>query len=639
MGKTDTNNNKKHITLRRILLRIELSVFIPLITVIIIIEHNFNRTTLVSEYRTHQRQTEANIEKAIRITNEGYKALDASLKSIMLDSLNVFLREYEKNNGEIMSIDLQGLKEILPYDMDLYILSPQAKVLLSTYTKDIGQDLSQYEHFYSVFKRKIKTGKPWTDQITMEVATGKLRKYSYMPTPDGKYVLELGLETEEFSQHLFNLDADKVTAQIKQFNPALESVYMYDDLGKRWDKPGYITSGITLDSINEAVSSGRIYERKTGRNRIVRYMYVDMTEPDEGTNPSRIVELTYSTAELKRKLWAITSTQILLGFAAILIILFVTSYTSRLITNPIHKIVNDIKQIDSGNLDKEIQIQTNNELSILVTSINNLVARLKKSIEKNEESLEKAEKMAFLGNMISSVAHDINTPVGIGITAASNLKVSTRKVNDKFHGGTITKTDFQDFLVLADESSKMIGFNLERASSLIRSFKRIAVDQGSEEAYEFNLKELVDDIRYSLHPVIRKTKHEITITCEADLIVRTYPGAFSQVITNLVMNSVIHGFQNDEAGKIETLMYVDQEHLVISHCDNGKGIPEKEKDKVFQPYYTTKRGKGGSGLGMHIIKQTVENTLHGSVVLASSPEGGVRFTFDIPLKHLHVKDT
>ncbi|WP_174875497.1 sensor histidine kinase [Vogesella oryzae] len=248
-----------------------------------------------------------------------------------------------------------------------------------------------------------------------------------------------------------------------------------------------------------------------------------------------------------------------------------------------------------------------------------------------QDSLIKTEKLASLGSLVAGVAHEINTPVGITLTAASHLSLATGQINNQFSSGQIKKSDLQDYLLNAQESSDLILANAERAANLIHSFKQVAVDQTSEARRTFELNEYLNEIITSLRPKLRRTQVQVVIDCPDKLEMDSYPGALSQVVTNLVMNALLHAYDDKQAGTISlhaSLQNDKQVQLVIS--DDGKGIAPENMVHIFEPFFTTKRGSGGSGLGLHIVFNIVFKRLGGKIDVASTPGEGTRFSMVLP---------
>lgn len=267
---------------------------------------------------------------------------------------------------------------------------------------------------------------------------------------------------------------------------------------------------------------------------------------------------------------------------------------------------------------KELQ-KTNDELT------NTLI-----DLKQTRNHLVEFEKMASLGELVAGVAHEINTPIGNSITAISHLEVITTEVNGKFSKGEMKKSDLTTYL---DDNCKVIKIlftNLERAAQLVRSFKKIAVDQSIEERRHFELGEYMHDVLVSLKPQLRKTKHKVTLNCPTDLKVYWHPGALWQIISNLLNNSLIHAYDEDEVGTINIDISHEDGNVLLQYSDDGKGMPPDVQKKVFEPFFTTRRGTGGSGLGMHIVYNLVVFKMGGTIECMSKLGVGTVFTVKIP---------
>jgi PAS domain S-box-containing protein len=254
------------------------------------------------------------------------------------------------------------------------------------------------------------------------------------------------------------------------------------------------------------------------------------------------------------------------------------------------------------------------------------------TLELAQQQLIQSEKMASLGGLVAGITHEINTPLGVGVTAASHLEMQSKTIEQLFLNNEMKRSDLEHYLHTASESSHIILRNLERASEHIQSFKRIAVNQTHEERLRFKFKPYLDDILTSLRPQLKRVKHRVTVTCPPELEIISYPGVFSQIISNLILNSLIHGFEGIEQGEILLDVTEQDAYLIIKYRDTGKGMDKNTVKRVFDPFFTTRRGQGGSGLGMYIVYNLVTQKLHGHIVCKSQPGQGVKFTIWIPLE-------
>jgi signal transduction histidine kinase len=352
-----------------------------------------------------------------------------------------------------------------------------------------------------------------------------------------------------------------------------------------------------------------------------------------------------------------TAVLLLLGLGVAVVASLVIS---RRVVRPVEQLRQGAARIGAGSLDYRIAIQTGDELEALATEFNRMTAQLQESyadleqkvdlrtqeLQTKNEELETAlhqvqemqnqiimqEKMVALGGLVAGVAHEINTPVGIGVTAASLLGEQTASFRNLYQGGHMKRSDLETYLDTASQSSTMLLSNLHRAAELIQSFKQVAVDQSTEERRCFPAKAYVDEILLSLRPQLKRTPHQITVQVDEGLELDTYPGALAQIVTNLVINSITHAFAPEETGQItlELTSVGDQVHF--TYRDNGRGIPAEHLDKIFEPFFTTKRGQGGSGLGLHIIYNLVTQQLGGTMHCESAEGEGACFVMAFPLR-------
>ncbi|WP_346356215.1 two-component regulator propeller domain-containing protein [Azotosporobacter soli] len=264
---------------------------------------------------------------------------------------------------------------------------------------------------------------------------------------------------------------------------------------------------------------------------------------------------------------------------------------------------------------------TNEELSQTLAELRN-----------TQTELLRQEKMAALGELVAGVAHEINTPVGVGITAVSFLSQQAEDFFRLFQTTALRKSDVEKFIETCQESSQIIHLNLVRAAELVKSFKQVAVDQTSEQERDFNLDEYLHSILLSLHPALKKTKITVTVDCPPALHLYSYPGVFSQIITNLISNSLLHAYQPDDSGTITLNVTADEvAHLLtLSYQDDGRGMTSEVLKRIFDPFFTTKR-TSGTGLGMHIVHNLVVQKLHGRIDVSSHENKGFRCVIQIPL--------
>ncbi|QEP44406.1 sensor histidine kinase [Ectothiorhodospiraceae bacterium BW-2] len=280
-------------------------------------------------------------------------------------------------------------------------------------------------------------------------------------------------------------------------------------------------------------------------------------------------------------------------------------------------------------------IASNNRMMTIIERQNETleqrVAERTTALEAAQSELIKSEKMAALGGLVSGVAHEINTPLGVSITATSHLAEESRRFSLLLQEGKMKKSSLVNYVEQVDEGVVMLQANLTRAAELIKNFKQVAVDQSIEEIRTLNLGDYLQEVLSSLRPKWKHTQIEL-ITDFADKVeITTYPGALAQIMTNFISNSIIHGFEDGSvAGEIAITLTQQPQGIELRYRDSGKGMAQESLDKIFDPFYTTRRGQGGTGLGMHIVYNLVTQKLKGSIDCHSAPNEGCRFTIILP---------
>ncbi|WP_144393836.1 YfiR/HmsC family protein [Pleionea sediminis] len=262
---------------------------------------------------------------------------------------------------------------------------------------------------------------------------------------------------------------------------------------------------------------------------------------------------------------------------------------------------------------------------------NSELERINSELRETQEQLVASEKMAALGGLVAGVAHEINTPVGVSVTSATHITDMLEDFKKKYDSGEMKRSDLEHLMDELNESSTILNRNLVRASDLIRSFKQVSVDQTTDEARDFNVREYLNEVVQNLRHKLKQKKHKVNIEGEADFRIHSFAGIFAQVFTNLIVNSVIHGFGEDKSqGVIRIIVSQKDGDIIFDYFDNGKGIPDNIRDKIFNPFFTTNRTKGGTGLGLHICYNLVSQKLHGDI-LCLPVDKGAHFKVTIPI--------
>lgn len=254
-----------------------------------------------------------------------------------------------------------------------------------------------------------------------------------------------------------------------------------------------------------------------------------------------------------------------------------------------------------------------------------------RNLRETQNSLIEAEKLAALGRLVAGVAHEVNNPVGISLTVASALERKTATFAAEVARGDLRRSSLSDFLETSRDASSQLVANLNRAAELITSFKQVAADRNYSDQRNFDLGDLTEQVVMSLRPGLRKHNLTLNVDCQPNLIMNSYPGPYGQVLTNLFLNSVAHAFPGGRPGEVDIQVRASgKDNVEIIFSDNGCGMSLDVRRRAFDPFFTTRRDQGGTGLGLHIVYSIVTTRLGGRLDLDSEPGGGTRIQIILP---------
>lgn len=346
----------------------------------------------------------------------------------------------------------------------------------------------------------------------------------------------------------------------------------------------------------------------------------------------------------------------------LLILIYLVYLTSRILSKKILQPVLILSQTAkkiSQTKDYSIRVShdAKNEITSLYKSFNMLLAetqdlthhlesRVQVRTKELQESLDtlkftqkqllESEKMAALGNLVSGVAHEVNTPLGNALTGGSIIMHETKILLRAIDSGEIKKSTMMDGLNTLNKSAEVLLISIKRAADLIRSFKRISIDQTVEEKQDFNLSSYIEEVLVTFHNKLKKIPVEVTIKGDKNLIIKSYPGVFAQIISNLIQNSLIHGFEGINRDAIIVInIHIIDDKFELTYSDNGVGMDKDIEAIAFEPFSTTKRNKGGTGLGLNIVYNLITQKLGGSVILYTNKNEGVKYKMLLPLNILN----
>ncbi|HET6719989.1 MAG TPA: ATP-binding protein [Rhodocyclaceae bacterium] len=257
-----------------------------------------------------------------------------------------------------------------------------------------------------------------------------------------------------------------------------------------------------------------------------------------------------------------------------------------------------------------------------------LVAKL----EQVMSHLVQTEKLAALGSLVAGVAHELNTPLGNSLTVSSTLEGVVADFSHQLGAGPLRKQALLDFVEHCRTAAAMLSRNSQRAAELIGNFKQVAVDQTSMRRRRFDLRQALDEILSALQPKLKHTRHVLDIAVPPGIMLESYPGPIEQIVTNLLGNSLLHGFEGIASGSVRLdARVVDGGSVLLTYTDNGVGMSEAVARRVFDPFFTTRLGSGGSGLGLYLVYNLTTAVLGGTIQLNTAPGQGVRFELLLPL--------
>ena len=262
---------------------------------------------------------------------------------------------------------------------------------------------------------------------------------------------------------------------------------------------------------------------------------------------------------------------------------------------------------------------------------NNNLASTMHNLQLAQAELVRSEKLTALGDIVAVVAHEINTPIGNCLTVATTLRDRSEELFAEIEQGTIKRSSLSRYMTDSKTGMDILIRGLHRSSELVSNFKQVAVDQTSEQRRIFHLHQVVNEVVALMIPMLRKTPYVLSIDIPEEIGMDSFPGPIEQIITNLINNSVLHGFEPDQSGTMRLTASKQEQSVKIEFSDNGRGIPEHHLNRIFDPFFTTKLGRGGTGLGLNIVHNIVRKMLGGQIEVNSVAGKGTSFVILLPL--------
>jgi PAS domain S-box-containing protein len=300
-----------------------------------------------------------------------------------------------------------------------------------------------------------------------------------------------------------------------------------------------------------------------------------------------------------------------------------------------YAVVTSIVDVTDQVLSQERAVQAQVELERKVAERTRHLDDALTKLQGMQMELVEAQKLSSLGSMVAGISHELNTPIGNAVTTASSLQHLMFQTSQTLSSASVSRTALQQALATGQEMAELILKSTEKASTLIRSFKRVAVDDTSQQRRPFELGQLVDDLLRTLNPTLKKCDWTMDVSIETELVMDSFPGPLDQVLTNLIQNAQVHAFPGGRAGTLRITAQRQGEHVEIQVQDDGVGMSADVVPRVFEPFFTTRLGLGGSGLGLSIVRTLVTQKLGGTIHLQSKSGVGSTFTLRLPLQAPH----
>lgn len=574
---------------------------------------------MTSDLATLQSVTEKSIRESIVDVDTGLKLFDDSLNLRLKRGLSLFVEDYEQSGRDPSKMDLFALKEELGGDMDLYIINASGVIEYTTYPPDRGLDFKTIPDFYTEVTR-MRLGHEFSpDRVVYEPGTGQVRKYAYMPTPDHRYLLEIGLVPDEFVEERNRLRSQESTQEYVALNPYLESIYVYDIFGNpvgETEEPDAATRALVTGTIIPGRTDYEVQEN----GKQIRYLFIDIKDPDYPSDPSVVVELTYNTALIKSQLDRMLAYRAAVTILAIVLSSVVIFLVARRLTRPIEEIIDDVDVIARGDLDHTIRVSASREVVRLERSINTMVASLKAGISRLRDSEETIREYSEnLEEQIEARTAELQESTG---RANLYLDIMTHDIKNATNSANLYADLLMEELEGEPRSyTEKLQKSLRKSTEIIRNVNTIR--QIQEEAAVLR--------PVALDPVIRaEIEHypDVSIAYAGTTVTVLADDLLSEVFTNLIGNAEKFA---GPGGRI-TIRFEDRgDEVEVSVEDNGPGISDTVKPHLFARFSGGNNARSGRGLGLYICRMLI--TRYGGRIWADDrvegrPECGaaIRFT-------------
>ncbi|WP_298667790.1 HAMP domain-containing sensor histidine kinase [uncultured Methanofollis sp.] len=576
---------------------------------------------LIDKNQILKDETAISVTQWITLVDQGLKMYDDTLNLEMKEGFKGFVDEYERAGRDPGQMDLAALKEGLDGTMDLYVINSAGVIEYSTYAPEVGLDFKKVPYFYEYITGLRKGHTISTDRVVREQSTGAIRKYAYMPSPDHRYLFELGLVSEQLKDRKLGLSYVQTAESLKNLNPDLESIRIFDTMGKVVGNKSYVMDPVQKTRVKKALDGreSTVYPDPEQKKEY-HYLYIDLRDPDYASDMSMVVELTYTTSPMEKKLVGLFFSHLTIALLAILGSVLVSYGVVSYISRPVSEVVEDIDRIARGDLDHQIRHTSGIEFRRLEDSINAMVVSLKENIKRAEESEDALKKTNE--NLEEIIDHRTAALTKANEEANLYLDIMSHDINN---ANTVALGYAQMLIMRLAEKEKYqanrIAQSIMRSSEIIQNVATIRLIHQKNLPLE----------RVDLDTGIRKEidhHPDVAIHYEGKKVLVWADELLSEVFSNLIGNAVKF---MDGQGEVFVRVEDEGEKVRVSVEDTGPGISDEMKGVIFTRFKKGTNKRSGKGLGLYIVRSLVEK--YGGMVWAEDRVPGnpglgaaVRFT-------------
>ncbi len=570
---------------------------LPVIGLVAFLDYQQVEEELIAGDDLLREQTEKSVVQSLRLVDAGLRLFDSTLDHRMQEASDPVLAEYERAGRDPGAMDLLRVKEEIGGEMDIYVINASGVIEYTTYPPDLGIDFRGAPTYYDRIT-EIRLGDAFVqDRVVTEKAGGMLRKYAYLPSPDHRYLFELGLICSAGKADRYDTQYRDLKADLMQLNPALGEVRVFNCDGRLISMTG---SEEPVGAMVVDPAAREVFEEKEERTltdpatgTITRYIFVDLSDPGYPSDTSRVVELTYISAPLDARLAEIRFGHALIVVFAGLAACCIAIVVSRRVTRPVREIVDDVNRIARGDLDHRIRVSTGTEFTRFERSIGAMVDSLKESIRRLRESEETSRQYSTrLEELVGERTAELEES---NRTAALFLDIMVHDINNANTiaiGYTRLLADALDG-ERQELAQKMLS-RLEQSSAIIGCVATLRKVRESGEALTRMDLDAVIRAQAADHPGIRYESRPVAVLAD---------GLLPEVFANLIGNAVKFGGLG-----VEITIRVEErgDEVVVSVEDTGPGIPDAVKNGAFRRFGKGEGPLAGAGLGLYICRMLVE---------------------------------